>query len=367
MREARLDVVILGLSITSSWGNGHATTFRALTRALAQRGHRLLFLERDTPWYAAERDLAAPPWCPTHLYQGLEELVALHARAVAGADLVIVGSYVPDGAAVGHWVCDTAQGVTAFYDIDTPVTLQGLTDNGCEYLTHELIPRYDLFLSFAGGPLLERLEEEFGAAMARPLHCCVDAGQYAPAPSGASAPHLDLGYMGTYSADRQPKLERLLLEPARDWPGGRFAVAGPMYPEIDWPANVARTEHIPPDQHRAFYNSQRYTLNLTRADMTAVGYSPSVRLFEAAACVTAIITDHWEGLESFFRIGEELLVAETRQDVLRILRTLPEERRLGIGAAARRRILSAHTADQRAAELEQHYLDCLRRQRRRRA
>jgi spore maturation protein CgeB len=361
MNGARLDIVILGLSITSSWGNGHATTYRALTRALARRGHRLLFLERDQPWYAGQRDLPSPSYCPTRLYPDVATLEAVHARAVAQADLVIVGSYVPDGIEVGAWACETAKGIVAFDDIDTPVTLQALSRGNCDYLTAELIGRYDLYLSFAGGPLLRRLERELGAPMARPLYCSVDPDQYYP-PAKPDAPRCyDLGYMGTYSPDRQPKLERLLSEPARTWPEGRFAVAGPLYPsDIDWPANVERIEHLPPDAHRDFYNAQRCTLNLTRADMTALGYAPSVRLFEAAACATPICSDSWPGLDTFFEIGNEIIVAEGADEVLRVLRDLPEDECRRIGAAGRRRVLAHHTASHRAVELEGWFAECLR-------
>jgi spore maturation protein CgeB len=350
MGPRRLSIVVLGLSITSAWGNGHATTWRALLRALARRGHEILFLERDQPWYAAHRDLPQPPFCRTVLYDDIDRLAQDFARPVRNADLIIVGSYVPDGIAVARFVLATARGVTAFYDIDTPVTLAKLARGDDEYLSADLIPRYDLYLSFSDGPALARLEQVYGARMARPLHCAVDPELYSPEP-GPEA--VDLGYLGTYSADRQPKLEQLLFEPARRWPDGRFAVAGPQYPAaVVWPDNVARTEHVPPHRHRAFYGGQRFTLNLTRADMVAAGFSPSVRLFEAAACGTPIISDAWPGLEMVLEPGREILLASSADDVLRHLRDLSEARRLAIGAAARGRILKAHTAAHRALELE---------------
>jgi spore maturation protein CgeB len=345
-----LDIVVLGLSITSSWGNGHATTYRALVRALARRGHRVTFLECDRPWYAANRDLPSPPWCRLGLYDDPDDLARRYARQVAEADLVIVGSYVPDGVAVGRWAIGTARGLVAFYDIDTPVTLAKLARGDTEYLSPDLVPGYDLYLSFTGGPTLDRLEREFGSPMARPLYCSVDADAYHP---DTARPVLDLGYLGTYSPDRQPKVEALLCEPASRWSEGRFAVAGPQYPaETAWPGNVERIEHLAPGDHRAFYASQRFTLNVTRADMVAAGWSPSVRLFEAAACGTPILSDWWEGLDAFFVPGREILVVEGAEDVLRCLRDLSEERRREIAGTARSRVLAAHTSDHRAAELE---------------
>lgn len=357
---APLDIVILGLSITSSWGNGHATTYRGLVRELAARGHRVLFLERDVPWYAENRDMPHPPFGRTDLYRSVAELRRRFTGAVRDADLVIVGSYVPEGIAVGEWVTRTARGATTFYDIDTPVTLARLDRGDAEYLTPALVSKYDLYLSFTGGPTLERIEREYGSPMARALHCAVDPALYFPEQSER---RWDLGYMGTYSDDRQPVVQRLLIEPAVRWPGGRFAMVGPQYPEtITWPRNVAREIHLPPRAHRAFYNAQRFTLNVTRADMVAAGYSPSVRLFEAAACGTPIISDEWPGLEELLVPGEEILVARSAADVLAILREMPEPERRALGERARRRVLGAHTAAHRAAELEQYASELLARQ-----
>jgi spore maturation protein CgeB len=356
----KLRIVILGLSITSSWGNGHATTYRGLMRELTANGHDLLFLERNVAWYAAHRDLPCPPHGRTALYDDLAELRRRYADAVRRADLVIVGSYVPDGAEVGDWVTATAEGITAFYDIDTPVTLAKLARGETEYLSPELIPRYRLYLSFTGGPTLDRLEREYGSPMARPLYCSVDPSLYRPEPTRR---RWHLGYMGTYSDDRQPGLERLLLHPARRWPEGRFVVAGPQYPpSVHWPGNVERVEHLPPSRHPAFYSAQRFTLNLTRADMVAAGWSPSVRLFEAAACATPIISDPWEGLETLFTPGREILVARTTEEVLDYARGLSECESRAIGELARGRVLAEHTAAHRAEELEGYVMELLTRQ-----
>lgn len=349
-----LSIVIIGLSITSSWGNGHATTYRSLVRALARRGHDVLFLERDVPWYANSRDLPRPPYGRTRLYQDLPQLERKFSAAVARADLTIVGSYVPEGVRVGRWVIETARkGLTAFYDIDTPVTVAKLDRGDEEYLSADLVPLYDLYLSFTGGPLLARLAREYGARQPLPFYCSVDPEMYFPEP--AAGRRWDLGYLGTYSADRQSALERLMLAVAEGLPERRFAVAGPQYPnDIAWPRNVARIEHLAPGDHRRFYNAQRFTLNLTRREMVRAGWSPSVRLFEAAASGTPIISDWWEGLDRLFRPGRDILIARDTADVARFLRDLPEERRRAIGHAGRQRVLSAHTSMHRAAELERY-------------
>jgi spore maturation protein CgeB len=343
-------LVFLGLSLSSSWGNGHATTYRALLRALARRGHDILFLEREQPWYAASRDLRAADYCELAFYDSPAGLRRFSAR-IAAADAVIVGSYVPDGVAVIEQVAGVRRGALCFYDIDTPVTLRKLAAGDTEYLRPDLVPLFDLYLSFTGGPSLAVLEEVYGASAARALYCAVDPALYHHT---GNERRWALGYLGTYSADRQPALERLLLAPARLSPDLRFVVAGSLYPpDIAWPANVERIEHLPPADHAAFYSSLGWALNVTRADMVRAGYSPSVRLFEATACGTPVISDQWPGLETVFLPGRDLLVAESTGAVLHALR-LPEADRAAIGAAGRERTLRDHTADQRAWMLEQY-------------
>lgn len=342
-------LVILGLSITSSWGNGHATTYRGLIRELHALGHSVLFLERDVPWYAPHRDLPQCDWCDIQLYADLDDLRERFATAVRDADAVIVGSYVPDGIAVGAWAQETARGLVGFYDIDTPVTLARLAADDCDYLAPAQIPDYDIYLSFSAGPILRRLENQYGSPCARPLHCAFDPDMYHPE---AAADEWDLGYLGTYSVDRQPRVEQLLLEPATRWPQGRFVVGGPMYPEsVQWPANVQHRDHVPPAEHRGFYNRQRWTLNVTRDDMIAAGWSPSVRLFEAAACGTPIISDSWPGLEDFFTPGDEIVLAQNSDEVLHALRDLDQTTRQAIARRARERVLAEHTAAHRAQQL----------------
>jgi spore maturation protein CgeB len=350
MTSARKRIIVFGLSLSSSWGNGHATTWRALLKALADRGHDIMFFERDVPWYRDNSDLKNPAFCELIFYRHLADLDAWRTR-VAQADAVIVGSYVPDGIAVGRFVCDEAHGVTAFYDIDTPVTLASLDRNENDYLTRELITRFDLYLSFSGGATLDRLQTEYGAQKAVALYCSVDDSSYRPVEIKET---YDLAYLGTYSEDRQPALERLLIEPARRAPSLRFAVAGPQYPKsIEWPSNVTLMDHVAPSEHPAFYSSARFALNVTRQDMVRAGHSPSVRLFEAAACGSAIISDRWAGIESVLSPPDEIVIADDTTDVLRAL-AMPEPDRCALAAAGRQRVLSAHTAAHRALELESH-------------
>jgi spore maturation protein CgeB len=342
-------LVFLGRSITSSWGNGHATTYRGLVRALVAAGHEVLFLERDVPGAAANRDLPRLPWGRSALYGSLEELRECHGDAVASADLVVVGSCVPDGIRVGDWVLSQACGAKAFYDLDTPVTLGALGRGNCASLSPLQVGRYDLYLSCTAGPTLARLERKLGARRARPLYRAFDPEAYFPE---NSEPAWDLGYLGTYSACRQPALERLMLEPARREPGLRMVVAGARYPEgIAWPGNVARIEHLSAAAHRRFYCSQRFTLNATRAERFTAGWTPSVRLFEAAACGTPVISEPWPGLEDCFQPGSEVLVSGRPEDTLQFLRAFGPEERMRLAERARARALAQHTAGHRAEAL----------------
>lgn len=350
-----MKLVVLGLSLSSSWGNGHATTFRALLSSFARRGHDILFLERDVPWYASQRDLADPDYCRLEFYQDVSALDRWQGE-IASADAVMVGSYVPDGISVGEYVQKHARGVTLFYDIDTPVTLANLRQGKCDYLSVDLIAGYDLYCSFTGGPTLDLLQRQYGSPMARALYCSVDAAAYQPLDIPK---RWDLSYLGTYSPDRQPTLERLLIEPARLMPERRFVVAGAQYPDdIDWPANVERIDHLPPCDHAEFYSASRYTLNVTRADMIEAGWSPSVRLFEAGACGTPVISDVWPGLSDLLTPNREILFAWNPEQVVVAL----DEERSSVGQAARSRILAEHTSERRAAELEAYLAEAARMQ-----
>lgn len=349
MKERHPDIIFLGLTLSSSWGNGHATTFRALIRGLHETGIHVLFLERDVPWYANHRDLPDPDFCDLAYYTDLDEMLHTYGDELRQADAVIVGSYVPDGVALIDRLSELRLKRFCFYDIDTPVTLTRFDRGEEEYVALRQLPVFDAYFSFSGGEVLRRLELQYDVHRALPLYCSVDADRYAPM---GDACLWDLGYLGTYSPDRQPNLERLLIEPARRLPDLRFIVAGPQYPSnIDWPDNVERIEHLPPHDHARFYSHQRFTLNVTRAEMIRAGWSPSVRLFEAAACGTPIISDAWRGLDDLFPDGKAIVIARDVPDVIRALTQIDEKTRRGQAEAARQIVLKDHTGFARARDL----------------
>ena len=352
------EIIFIGLSITSSWRNAHAATYRSLIHGLHRRGHKVLFLERDQPWYASNRDTAVLPYCQSRLYLDLEELRSRFTPRIRAAAAVIVGSCVDDGRLVCDWVLEHANGVKAFYDIDASLTLAKLPNDSCKYLGVSQIPEFDVMLSHTGGPVLRRLENEFGARCVRTLYCSVDVDEQQPT---GQRRDIDLGYLGAYSDDRQPALEQLLNEPARRLPKRRFAVAGAQYPpHLVWPKNVQRIDHMAPGSQAQFYGRQRFTLHLAQAGVRSVGYSPTVRLFEAAACGTPIISEEWVGLSDVFEPDKEILLAHSTDEVTRHLDGVSDQRAQQIAAAARERICAEHSSSHRAEELE-GYLAAARR------
>jgi spore maturation protein CgeB len=346
-------IVIFGLSITSSWGNGHATTFRALARALHDRGHRIVFYERDVEWYASNRDLPNPAFCEVRLFENWDDVRRSAVKEAAESDVVVVGSYFPDGLRTIDDICEITGPIKTFYDIDTPITIAHLREKAqTEYLRANQIPTFDLYFSFTGGPMLQEIESKFGARRAVPLYCSFDPDEYRR--FGVNKRFAcDLSYMGTYAPDRQPKIDEFLSEPARRLPSHSFLVAGPQYPNsIEWPDNVRRITHLNPRWHARFYSSSRFTLNVTRRDMVRAGYSPSVRLFEAAACGATIISDNWPGLETFFTPGDEILLPTATADVVELLTNVAASDTRRIGDRAQARVLEEHTNQKRAQEFE---------------
>ncbi len=354
-----MKITIYGLTITSSWGNGHATTYRSLCRALHRRGHRIDFIEKDVEWYASNRDMPDPSFCNVHFYKDwLLESATLLTPSL-DADVVIIGSFFPDAINLTRRLLEHPRQPILFYDIDTPITMAGLRENGrTEYLEAALIPEYAAYLSFTGGPMLRSLAAQYNANRASAFYCSVDPDMYQQT-ALASKFRADLSYLGTYAADRQGSLEELLGRTAHLKSEMKFLVAGPQYPQnLRWASNVVRITHISPPQHPSFYSSSRFTLNLTRFEMIHAGWSPSVRLFEASACGAAILSDYWAGLEEFFTPGEEILLPADAVETADILPDLSDAERSLLGARARARVLDEHTSEHRAKQFEEIVSDC---------
>jgi spore maturation protein CgeB len=346
-----MKILIFGLAVSSAWGNGHATLLRGLFRALHRLGHEVHFFERDTPYYASHRDVTSLPFAELHLYSVWNEILPLAAQLLKTSDVGMVTSYCPDGAAACELVLGANIPRSVFYDMDTPVTLSRLQQGQqVDYVPGSGLQGFDLVLSYTGGTALEELRNQLGARCVATLYGWVDPEIHHPV---SSAPRFaaDLSYLGTYSADRQQALEDLLLGPARSLPDYRFVVGGAMHPEAQlWPENLRYFDHVAPPDHPAFYSSSPLTLNVTRGSMAAMGYCPSGRLFEAAACGTAVLSDWWAGLDSFFEPGEEILIAASTADAIPAI-TKDKSVLSRVGMRARERALACHTAEIRAKHL----------------
>ncbi len=349
-----MKLVIFGLTVSSSWGNGHATLWRGLCASLARRGHQVVFFERDVPYYAETRDLTElPGGGELILYPDWKSVVAYATAQVRDCDAAIVTSYCPDAIASSELILESARGLKVFYDLDSPVTLARLRrGEAVDYVSPRGFRDFDLVLSYAGGRTLDELTSVLGAKRVAPLYGSVDPCVHKPVAPDPSL-QADLSYLGTYSPERDEALNSLLIEPARQSPARKFLIGGSLYGEkFPWLPNLYFVNHVEPARHPAFYCSSLATLNVTRRPMAELGYCPSGRIFEAAACGVPVLTDSWEGLESFFKPGEEILVGSGPADTLNLLQKSPAELKR-IAAAARERTLACHTADRRVEELEQ--------------
>ncbi len=348
-----MKITIFGLTISSSWGNGHATPYRAILRALRRKVHEVTFYEKDVSYYASRRDFSSCDFCDLRLYPDWESVRRQALSCARESDVVICASYCPEGARIIDEVLQLDGPTKIFYDLDTPITLRNLSNGDLEYIRAEQVPAFDSYLSFTGGDILQELVSRWGARQAFPLYGCVDPDVHLRAQLRDEF-RCAFSYMGTYAADRQQKLEELFLAPAQHLPQEQFVLAGSLYPwQMQFPGNVRRIEHVSPSDHPALYSSSRATLNITRNEMASSGYCPSGRFFEAAACGTPIVTDWFAGLETFFETegsAIELLLARSTQDAISAMR-LPHEELARIAARARERTLAEHTGEQRADEL----------------
>jgi spore maturation protein CgeB len=346
-----MKLVIFGLTISSSWGNGHATVWRGLCRELARLGHQVIFFEKNVAYYAAHRDFHDIPGGKLILYETWSEALSQARRHLADAEVAMVTSYCPDGIAAAELVV-SSRPLRVFYDLDTPVTLERIeAGHGVGYIGASGLRDFDIVLSFTGGRALLELESRLGAKRAVALYGSVDPAVHRPVTARESY-RAELSYIGTYADDRQAMLNALFLEPARRLPERRFLIAGAQYPPaFAWLQNLFFVRHIAPPDHPALYSSSRLTLNVTRRAMAQSGYCPSGRLFEAAACGTPVVTDCWDGLETFFQPGEEILVATQTADVMAALE-LSDAQLARIAGRARQRAMEEHCAARRARQLE---------------
>lgn len=347
-----MKIVIFGLTVSSSWGNGHATLWRGLCKHLARCGHSIVFFERDVPYYAEARDLHELAGGQLRLFSHWEDVRALARSELRDADVAIVTSYCPDAIAATELILAESRAMPVFYDLDTPVTLARLkAGEAVPYIGPRGLRDFALVLSFTGGQhIADEFRDRLGACKVRPLYGHVDTDIHRPVPPQAHY-RADLSYLGTYSEDRQLALETLFVAPARARQDLRFLIGGAQYPEdFPWSLNIYFVQHLPPSEHAVFFASSRLTLNVTRRAMAEMGWCPSGRLFEAAACGAPLLSDGWPGIEEFFAPGQEILITRSEDDTLAAL-TISDAEVRHIARRAYERTMDQHTSDKRAAQL----------------
>ena len=349
-----MKLVIFGLTISSSWGNGHATLWRALCRGLHARGHEIVFFERDVPYYARHRDQHEPQGCTLRLYSQWEDVVTEARRSLRDADVGMVTSYCPDGRVAAAAVLDSTAALKVYYDLDTPVTLARLRDG----------QRVDYLPATDSAP---SISSSATPAATRSGSCARHLAHGRSRRSMAASIRMSTGRsMPTRGSHVTSRISARTRPIARTRSTGcsssrRFGVRpggshwpGRMYPpDFRWTPNMFYLSHLPPGDHPSFYCSSSLTLNITRGPMAEMGFCPSGRLFEAAACGTAMLSDWWEGLDAFFTPGRgDSRSPNDTPDAVAALDLSDAERR-AVGRRARERALDCHTAAIRAGELEQ--------------
>jgi spore maturation protein CgeB len=356
-----MKLAIFGSSVVSAYWNGAATYYRGMCAALHARGHQIRFVEQDIYDRQQHRDFPHdPPYCEVRVVSGWEALEReLHA-AVAWADLIakcsntgafdremeawLAGPATPPAARES-----TRRPPVVFWDVDAPATLAECFQPA-SYL-RRLIPGFAAVFTYGGGERVVQSYQALGARRVLPIYNAVDPQEYAPA---APAPDLacDLLFVGSRLPDREARFHHFFLEAARRAPSYRFLLGGPGWDDLVLPPNVRYLGYCPIPLHPVLNCSARLVLNLNRDSMAATGYSPPTRLFEAAACGACLVTDAWDGIDEFFTPGEEILIADGPEEIVRYLSTITPEQAQAIGARARRRALREHTYASRAALFE---------------
>jgi spore maturation protein CgeB len=348
-----VNIAFFGSSLTSAYWNGAATYYRGLLSALADRGHRVTFFEPDAYDRQRHQDLPDPPFAKVVVFDDDEEAALGAVERARGADLVVKASGVGVHDALLEAAVLDLQGegrVVAFWDVDAPATLARLAEDADDPF-RPLVGRYDVVFTYGGGDPVVRAYEAFGARACHPIYNGVDPSTHHPVPPDG-AYEADLAFLGNRLPDRERRVEDFFLAVAERLPERRFLLGGSGWADKPMPHNVRSLGHVYTRDHNAFNVSPTAVLNVSRESMARMGFSPATRVFEAAAAGACLVSDAWEGIETFFEPGRELLVARSGEEVAEHIERLTQEEARRIGAAARRRALAEHTYDRRALEVE---------------
>ena len=342
-------IAFFGSSLVSCYWNGAATYYRGIVRALHGRGHGITFYEPDIYERQAHRDIQDPSWARVVVYPADQwERTVERAR---GVDVVVKATGVgANDCELEAAVVELGAPVTVFWDVDAPATLARL-DADREDPLLELLPRYDLVLTYGGGDPVVDHYRALGARDCVPVYNALDPTTHRPAAADARF-EADLAFLGNRLPDREERVEAFFLRAAELAPRRSFLLGGAGWGDVALRANVVWIDHVPTRDHNALNCSARAVLNVNRDSMARFGFSPPTRVFEAAGAGACLITDAWEGVELFLEPDEEVLVARDGTEVAELVEGLDAKRARAIGKRARRRVLAEHTYDRRAELVE---------------
>lgn len=348
-----LRIAFFGSSLVSAYWNGAATYYRGVIRALHKRGHRVTFYEPDAYDRQKHRDITDPDWAKVVVYPATEADVERCLEAARGSDLVVKASGVGVfDALLERQVLSlqSPQTRVVFWDVDAPATLERMEQNPDDPF-RALVPRYDQIFTYGGGDPVVRAYRRFGARKCVPIYNALDPSTHHPVTPDPRF-ECDLAFLGNRLPDREERVDQFFFEAARRLPRHRFLIGGNGWAGASMPANVRDVGHVYTQDHNAFNSTPRAVLNINRASMARFGFSPATRVFEAAGAAACLITDAFEGVETFLEPGREILVASDGGEIAELVRTLTPDRAARIGMAARERVLAEHTYDHRALQFE---------------
>ncbi|WP_276496805.1 CgeB family protein [Pontibacter litorisediminis] len=353
MKNTKLNIAFFGSSLVSAYWNGAATYYRGIVRALSERGHHVTFYEPDAYDRQQNRDMEDPDWAKVVVYEATEEAVQKCLEDAQSADMVVKAS----GVGVFDELLErevlqlqTEERLVVFWDVDAPATLDRVHNNPEDQFL-QLIPQYDMVLTYGGGDPVVNAYEALGAKKCVPIYNALDTATHFPVePDPRFA--CDLAFLGNRLPDREARVEEFFLKPAALELNKKFIIGGSGWGDKQMTDNVHYVGHVYTKDHNAFNCTPKAVLNISRESMARYGFSPATRVFEAAGAGACIITDYWEGIDFFFEPGTEILVAKDGAEVAEIMADLSAEKAKAIGEAAYKKVLAAHTYHHRAAQLE---------------
>lgn len=347
-----MNIFVFGSSITSSYWNGAATYYRGIYRNLAQLGHHVSFAEPDIYGRQQRRDPGDYSYVESIVYSTPAELPEMYSRAAA-ADLIIKHSGVgADDAVLEDAVARGIEtdALRAFWDVDAPATLARVEHDPDPF--RALISDYDFIFTYGGGPPVVEHYLRLGARNCYPVYNGLDPETHHPVSKDFSL-DCDLVLIANRLPDRERRVEQFFIRAAELAPDLRFILGGEGWGDKRLPSNMRWIGHVPTGDHNRVNCSARMVLNLNRDSMAQVGFSPPTRVFEAAGAGVCLITDAWVGIEKFFEPGKEILIANSAEDIVRLLRSTSVEQAAKIGTSMRLRALRDHTYAQRAAQVSE--------------